>query len=340
MKTWKAGDRQYELVEGWGILPSGWTWGQVAGVATDSEDNVHVFTRTDHPYMVFDKSGKLIDHWGEGIFREAHGVCITPDDSIFFVEHGSHVILLFDKHGRHRFTMGTRGVPSDTGYTKEIRDPDDNDPSIPGGEIGSRTEAWSAVNGVAYGGGPFNQPTDICVTPDGSIFVSDGYRNCRVHKFASDGTLIKSWGEPGNARELRNTKDKPGHFHTPHGIWAHKDKVYVSDRENNRIQIFTLDGDFVDIWTDYLRPTKIFIDPTEEVMYVSELDDRVSIVDLSGNVIGRIGAGHVIGERDGGRSHEPGEFFGPHSIWKDSEGSILVGEVLEGRRLQKFARTK
>ena len=76
MKRWKAGDRQYDLVVGWGELPDGWRWGQVAGVATDSEDNVHVFTRTEHPYMVFmDKTGKLIDHWGEaGIFGMAHGV--------------------------------------------------------------------------------------------------------------------------------------------------------------------------------------------------------------------------------------------------------------------------
>ena len=54
-----AGDRQYELVEGWGDLPTGWIWGQVGAVGVDSKDQVHVFTRTDHPYMMFDKSGKL-----------------------------------------------------------------------------------------------------------------------------------------------------------------------------------------------------------------------------------------------------------------------------------------
>ena len=330
MQVWNVGDRKYELVEGWGELPEGWTWGQTAGVGVDSEDNVHVFTRTGHPYMIFDKSGKLVDHWGEGIFGVAHGVCITPDDSVFFVEHQSHVILKFDKSGRHRLTMGTRNQPSDTGYTKEIREPD-------GPVLGSYTEATAMTNGVAYGGPPFNQPTDLAVAHDGTIFVSDGYRNARVHRFAADGTLLQSWGEPGNASALRNTKDGPGLFHTPHGIWTVGDKVYVSDRENNRIQIFTLDGEYVDMWTGFKRPTKIYVDE-HNIMYVSELDDRVTLLDLDGNVIGHLGYGHTIGTVDKGRSHAPGEFFGPHTVWTDSEGSIFVGEVLEGARLQKFAR--
>jgi hypothetical protein len=340
MKQWSAGDRQYEVVEGWGELPEGWHWGQVAGVATDSENNVHVFTRTEHPYMIFDKAGKLVDHWGEGIFGVAHGVCVTTDDSTFFIDQGGHVVMKFTKEGRHRITLGNRDVPADTGYTREIREPDDSDPSIPGGEIGSRTEALAMINGVAYAGPPFNQPTDLAVDTAGNIYVSDGYRNSRVHKFSADGTLVKSWGEPGNARELRNTRDKPGFFHTPHGIWVFDDKVFVSDRENNRIQIFTLDGDFLDMWLGYLRPTKLYVDAAERMMYVSELDDRISIVDMEGNHLGHIGPGHVPGEADGGRSHEPGEFFGPHSVWKDSEEALYVGEVLEGRRLQKFERTR
>src|SRR5438067_12924082 len=69
----EAGERQYELVEGWGQLPDGWKWGQVAGVACDSKDRVHVYTRTEHPYMVFDKSGQLVHHGGED-FDLAHSL--------------------------------------------------------------------------------------------------------------------------------------------------------------------------------------------------------------------------------------------------------------------------
>src|SRR6516162_11493009 len=109
--------------------------------------------------------------------------------------------------------------------------------------------------GWLHGGPPFNQPTDVAVAPTGDIFVSDGYRNSRFHKFAPDGRLLASWGEPGNAKDLRNTTDSPGLFHTPHGIWVEGERVYVLDRENNRIQIFTTDGEFISMWTNLERPT-------------------------------------------------------------------------------------
>lgn len=325
MKSWDVGDRRYEVVEGWGEVPDGWEWGQVGGVGVDDAGNVHVFTRADHPYRVFDPSGKLLDHWGEGLFNDAHGICIAPDGSLLFVERNGHAVLKFDPSGRHRLTLGNRGVPSDTGWTREIREPD-----VGSGEPG-HTDAIVMINGVGYGGPPFHRPTDVTVASDGNIFVSDGYRNSRVHKFAPDGTLLKSWGEPGNAKDYRDTTNGPGIFHTVHGIWAHKGRIYASDRENNRIQIFDEDGNFITMWSGFGRPTKIYISPEEEIMYVAELNDRVSLVDLDGNVIGRMGAE---------RSHEPGKFFGPHGIWRDAEESIYVTEVLDGQRIQKFVRVK
>ena len=318
-----VGPRQYELVEGWGQLPAGWQWGQVGAVATDSQDNVHVFTRTNHPYMIFDKSGKLLDSWGQGIFDTPHGICITPDDSVYFVDRMGETVLKFDKNGRHRMTLGTRGVASDTGFGEETRIA--GGPLLSGGGMPDR-------NGVAYGGPPFHDPTDVTVAANGDIFVSDGYCNSRVHRFAADGTLLKSWGEPGHAADLRGTKDGPGLFHTPHGIWEHKGKVYVSDRENDRIQIFTPEGELIDIWTGFGRPTKIYLAP-DDVMYVSELEDRFSLVNLDGTFIGH-------GGNRNERSHEPGKFWGPHGIWADSAGDIYVAEVLEGQRVQKFARIK
>lgn len=340
MTVINKGEREYELVEGWGQLPEGWVWGQVGAVAVDAQDNVHVFTRAKQTYMVFDKDGKLLDHWGEGLFKQAHGMCVTADGSTYFVDVSAHLVTKFDRTGRHLLTLGTRDVPGDSGFTKEIREPDTAAPGVAGGEFGSYTEAVAMINGVGHAGPPFCRPTDISIAASGDIYVSDGYANSCVHRFAADGTLLQSWGEPGNARDLRGTKDGPGLFHTPHGIWVHGDRVYVSDRENNRVQIFTLDGQYVDMWTGFLRPTKLYVDPAEEVMYISELDDRASVVGLDGHVISEIGPGHVIGGKDQGRSHEPGMFYGPHCIWKDSEGSVYVGEVLEGRRLQKFARVK
>jgi len=71
---------QFESAPDFFKLPPDLNFGEVSGVAVDSNDNVHVFTRMEHPYLVFDKNGKMVDRWGEGIFEDAHGICITPDD--------------------------------------------------------------------------------------------------------------------------------------------------------------------------------------------------------------------------------------------------------------------
>ena len=292
-----AGERQYELVENWGQLPDGWIWGQVGAVGVDSQDNVHAFTRSDHPYMIFDKSGKLIDHWGEEIFEDAHGICITADDTVYLVDRNPQVVLKFNKTGRHQLSLGNRHKPSDTGYTDESRV-------------------------VTHAGPPFHHPTDVSIGPNGEIYVSDGYRNCRVHVFAPDGTLQFAWGEPGTG---------DGQFVLVHSVWVHKGRAYVADRQNNRIQVFTPEGQHIATWKEeFLQPCKIYVD-NDDVMYVAELGDRVSIVDLEGNLLGRWG---------GERTHEPGGFWGPHGIWTDSAGDLYVAEVLEGARLQKFARVK
>ncbi len=291
-----AGERKYELVEGWGQLPPGWVWGQVGAVGVDSQDRVHVFTRTQHPYMIFDKPGRLVDHWGDQIFEDAHGICIAPDDSVYLVDRSPQVVLKFNKEGRHLLSLGNRHVPADTGYTDESRE-------------------------VKYPGPPFHHPTDVGLGPNGDIYVSDGYRNCRVHRYAADGTLLMSWGTPGAG---------PGQFNLVHSVWEHQGKVYVADRQNNRIQVFTPTGDHLATWPGFDQPCKLYVDK-ENVMYVAELGARVSIVDLQGNVLGRWG---------GERTHEPGKFWGPHGIWTDSEGSIYVSEVLDGQRVQKFARVK
>ena len=294
--TVQAEERQYEVVENWGQLPNGWEWGQVGDVAVDSRDRVHVFTRTDHPYMIFDRSGRLEWSWGQGIFEDAHGICIAPDDSVFLVDRTPQVVFKFTNDGRHLLTMGKRNQPSDTGWTNESRK-------------------------VTHPGPPFHHPTNVSLASTGDFYVSDGYRNCRVHKYSKDGELLFSWGEPGEGQ---------GQFNLVHSVWEHKGKVYVADRENNRIQIFTPKGEYLDMWTGFVQPCKIYVD-SDDIMYVAELGSRVSILDLDGNVLWRKG---------GERSHAPGEFYAPHGIWVDSQGDVYVSEVLEGRRLQKFARAR
>jgi outer membrane protein assembly factor BamB len=317
----------YDPDDHWAKLPAGWSWTEVAGVATNSKDRVFVFNRSEHPVMVFDRDGTFITSWGEGVFGRPHGIFIGPDDAVYCTEDFGHSVRKFTADGRLLLTLGTPGTPSDTGAS---------------------TMDYRAI---LRAGPPFHYPTNAALSSKGDIYVSDGYGNARVHKFSPDGRLLFSWGTPGSG---------PGEFHLPHGIAVDRDgTVYVADRENSRIQLFTPEGVFLTEWTDVARPCQVFIH-RDETVYVAELGfhagrwpgtpappadapgGRLSIFDRHGHLQARWG---------GGRNPcAPGDFFAPHGICVDSRGDILVGEVVlsgggnsglvspDCHSLQKFVR--
>ena len=96
-------------------------------------------------------------------------------------------------------------------------------------------------------GRPFNRPTKAAFAPDGSMYVSDGYGNARIHHFDPDGKLIRSWGEPGVG---------PEEFKLPHYVIVRRDgRVLVADREADRLQLFEPDGTWLASFEDVRRPT-------------------------------------------------------------------------------------
>ena len=116
---------------------------------------------------------------------------------------------------------------------------------------------------VPRAAGPFNYPTELVPSPSGDLYVSDGYRNARIHRFDNDGNHKFSWGKPG--------KEHPYEFHLPHSLLVTRDdRVYVCDRENSRLQVFNTSGDFIAMWTDAQRPTDIAETPEGDFV-VSEL---------------------------------------------------------------------
>ena len=90
---------EYEVIEGWERLPEGWSFVEVAGVAVDSQDRVYVFTRGDHPIIVFDKEGRFLNAWGEGTFKSPHGIFIDRDDTIYLTDDGDHTVRIYDTAG-------------------------------------------------------------------------------------------------------------------------------------------------------------------------------------------------------------------------------------------------
>lgn len=288
MNTVGSGQYTYEMLENWGSLPAGWTFGPVSAVAVDSQDRVYAFQRKDPPILVFDRQGNYLNSWGSSAITDPHGIYIGPDDVIYLTDRDDHVALRFTLDGRPLSVLGTRGQPSDTGCTED----------------GGR---------VLRAAGPFNKPTEMVVSPSGELYVSDGYRNSRVHRFAADGRLVDSWGTPG--------KQAPGEFHLPHSLWVDQQgDVYVCDRENNRIQVFTAAGKFMAQWTDIVRPTDIYID-AQDIVYVSDLKPAVSIMDKRGNVIARWDS--PMG----------------HGLWVDSVGDIYLADVM-GKKVTKYVRRR
>jgi hypothetical protein len=255
-----SGAFRYRVDSGWGKLPDGWLCGEVAAVGVDSKDHVYVFSRGKHPMIVFDRVGNFLRSWGEDIFNKPHGLQVGPDDSLYCTDEGDHTVRRFTPDGRMELEIGVPGRPA------------------------------PKLSGL-----PFHRCTHTALSPTQDIYVSDGYGNARVHKFSPDGKLLVSWGQPGTG---------PGEFNIAHNICCDADGwVYVADREN-RIQVFDADGRYETQWNNLHRPCGLCLcgarDPR---FYVGELGPgrqfsnrdwprigpRLSILDMKGNVLARLG---------------------------------------------------
>ena len=288
-----SGKYSYEMIEHWGNLPPGGTFGRVVSVAVDSQDRLYAFQAQTKPIkelamIVFDREGNYLSSWGSGVFLEPHGIHIDSDDLMYLTDKADHVVSKYTLEGSLIMELGNRGQPSDTGCTED------------GGV-------------VPRPAGPFNMPSDMFLAPSGEIYVSDGYRNSRIHRFSASGGLISSWGKYGMGA--------PGAFCIPHCTWVDSAGiVYVVDRQNSRIQVFSATGDFIDQWTDLDHPTAMYMD-AEETVYISEgapaagdpspAIPRIGVWDRQGNLLERFDS--------------PSR---PHWICGDSRGDLYVAETL------------
>ena len=290
MATLGGREYTYELSgDNWGNLPEGWRYKETAGVAVDSADRVYVFSRGEHPVVVFDSDGNFLRSWGEGVFTFPHGITMAPDGTVFCIDTADNTVRKFSLDGKLLMTLGGRSAP-------------------------------------AMSGDPFNKPTHVAIDPrNGDIYVSDGYSNARVHKYSPNGRLLFSWGESGT---------DPGQFNIVHNIATDRDGwVYVADRENRRVQVFDPAGRYETQWGNMSKTASIYVDQRgDQRVYVGEyfggqvsnsmavrLGPRISILDVAGNVLARLG------ELPYG--DEAGRFYSPHGIAVDSRGDIYVAEV-------------
>jgi len=298
----------FRVVHGWPILPEGYVLGEVSGVGVDSHDHVFVFHRADHSLK-------------------------TIDDPITVP-----AVLCFDgKTGKLLASWGANIFVAPHGLRV---DRDDNvwltDTSLH--QVFKYSHDGKLLMSIGTARTPgcddkrFDQPTDVAVADDGSFYVSDGYGNSRIAKFSAEGRFLFGWGRAG---------DKPGEFKLPHSIVIGSDgRIYVADRSNGRIQVFTGDGKFVSQWKSAAlgRPWGLTISPQGELYMVDggnllpRPPDRGCILrlDFSGNIL----------EKWASYGNSEGQLYWGHDIAVSRSGDVYVGDVYFGMRVQKFSRSE
>jgi DNA-binding beta-propeller fold protein YncE len=288
------------------------------------------FGSGEYTYRYVEGWAKWPEDWS---LHDVAAVGIDHHDNVYAFHRGDHPIVVFDRDGNVLRTWG-EGVFKHAHGIHIAADgciylTDDTDHTVrkctPEGKV-LLTIGVPGVPKPFMSGEPFRKCTHTALSPAGDIYVSDGYGNARVHKYSPDGKLLMSWGQPGAA---------PGEFNLPHNIACDADGwVYVSDRENHRVQVFDGNGKFETQWHNLHRPSGMYMPPGKcPICYLGEigpyyefnrgapnLGPRVSVLSNDGKVLARIA-------REPSAGTGAGQYISPHGLAVDSRGDLYVGEV-------------
>ena len=320
----------FQLIPNWEQLPEGWTHGDVAGVATDSQDRVYVFNRSEHPVIVYDRDGTFLSSLGRRRLHPPARHHHPRRHRVLRRRHRSHRPRLYPRRPgaadpRHRRTR--RAIPA------------------------TRPKGPTNLLSITRGGGPFNGPRACRSRPTASSTSPMAMATRASTASPPTAAHIQSWGEPGT---------EPGQFNLPHSVWVHTDgRVFVCDRENDRIQIFSPSGEV----PRHLDQRHAAGRPVHR-----RLEQRRTSARWPGRWRHQHGrqalrprrARHssacatstatVLTSWGGPDPCAPGSFASPHGLWVDSHGDLYVAEVTHTalsrdnrwhsgcHSLQKFAR--
>jgi peptidylglycine monooxygenase len=257
----------------------------------------------DFLYDVFRPWGVLPTAWTFGLVSH---VAVDSKDRVYFYQRKDPPILVFDRDGNFLSGWGdgrlrdAHGIYAGADGHLYVCNRDEH-------EVLKVTPEGKIVLALGHRGrpalqAPFNHPADVALAPNGDIYVADGYGNSAIHRFSAEGKHLGSWGAPGAG---------PGQFTTPHGIWVDsRERILVADRENNRVQLFSPEGDFYGEWTDLFHPMDIYVDRAGTV-YVTDQIPRITMYSPEGRMLAR------------GRPVT----MGAHGVWGDSRGNLYLAEV-------------
>jgi DNA-binding beta-propeller fold protein YncE len=292
----------YTPVADWGIGLPEMRNRDIPDVAARN-DEIFLAYRDPASIVVCDAYGDLRRIVGVGIIQRPHGVTVDAEH-IYVVDESLHAVHIFERSGDFVTSFGSG--PSNPGFPAAGLHADRVIQPLP----------------------PFTRPTRLAVGRDGDLYISDGYGNCRIHRFSPDGSQLRhSWGSAGSSE---------GSFNLPHSVnMNHQGRVLVCDRENDRIQVFDSDGLFIEVWQGLHRPQAI-AEASDGTLFVAEgawdvgrvsptlgpvdpARSRVSVLDSSGRRVGTIGPD---------TADVAADFVSAHGIAVDQNGDLYVVECL------------
>lgn len=241
--------------------------------------------------------------WGklpQGIaFKTKSKIACDSKGNVYVFQRGDPPVVVFDTNGKYLRSWGNdlfsdaHGIYIDDDDRVFLVDRDSHEIVVC--DTKGKVLFTLGKRNRPHDQAPFNHPTDVAVGPKGDIYVSDGYANTCCHRFSPKGKLIRTWGGWGSG---------PGQFTTPHGIACLADgRVLVGDRENDRVQVFNAEGDYLTEWKGFFHPMDIWVD-RQGIIYVSDQIPRLVALRADGSVVGRcraalIGGHGMRGDRAG-----------------------------------------
>ncbi len=273
-------------------------------IQIDRQGRIYVHSPSDHAVIVFDSQGGFLSSWGSWMAPGAHGMQIREEDGVEYL-----YFATTNQHFVSKTTLDGREVF----------------------RLGAPKEGGLYQNESLY------NPTNVAFAPNGDFYVADGYGLFYIHQYTREGKFVRSWGGRGS---------EPGKMQCPHGIfvdtWGKEPFVVVADRENHRLQRFTLDGKHVDFVASELRRPCHF-DILGDLTLIPDLLGRVTLFDRDYKLVAHLGDNPREAERANNgiprKGFREGHFIAPHGACFDKAGNIYVAEwVADGGRLTRLRK--
>src|SRR6187401_2430168 len=326
-------------------LPS---FGEVAGVATNSRGHVFVYARTGHAVATlgdertfyhggsrlfqFDQTGKFVKEIGQGVYaiNFAQQVRVDPQDNIWIVDAGSNQIVKFDADGRFVMVLGRKpeNIPlrPGPGVSATVADAEflakGAAPQAGRGGEGGGGRGRGGTPGAGINGDSFNRPSDVTWDRAGNVYIADGYGpNNRIAKFTKDGDFLKTWGHTGTGQ---------GEFNQIRGLVADAaGNLYAADAGNKRIQVFDGEGTFKSEIRNIGTPQAICITGGSTQYLFSSNSNGAESMD-NGEIYKLQTGGQIVGKF--GRAGRLAKEFGmTNALDCRTDTNLWVGEVWNWR---------